>query len=117
MQFFFHPRFSAADCGHVRMLIKGYVNQVRVDTPTDLRMLRVLAYTTNCADMTVTFTGTQRKAAIITHPTNLDKTPVRWKSSCTCSLNVFSCWASILKRATLLCGLRIIFRSLEQVVA
>jgi hypothetical protein len=38
MQLFFHSRFIATDGGHVRMLIKGYINQLRGETPTDLRM-------------------------------------------------------------------------------
>jgi hypothetical protein len=55
MQTFFHPRFIAADCGHVWMLIKGYLIESCAETPTDLRTV-VPAPTTNVIGMTVTMT-------------------------------------------------------------
>jgi hypothetical protein len=63
MHLVFHPRFIAADCGHVWMLISGYINQQCGETPSDLRM-GVLALTINFVGMSVTPTETQRKAAI-----------------------------------------------------
>jgi hypothetical protein len=63
MRLFFHPPFTAPDCAHVWMLIKGYVNQLCGETPIDSRM-RVPAATTKFVGMTITLTETQRKAAI-----------------------------------------------------
>jgi hypothetical protein len=45
------------------MLIKGYINQLCGETPTDLRM-KVLDPTTTFVGLTITLTETQRKAAI-----------------------------------------------------
>jgi hypothetical protein len=45
------------------MLIKGYINQLRGHTPTDLRM-DVPAPKTNLVGLPVTLTETQRKTAI-----------------------------------------------------
>jgi hypothetical protein len=45
------------------MLIKGYVNHMCGETPTDLRM-GVPALATNVVGLTVTLTETQREAAI-----------------------------------------------------
>jgi hypothetical protein len=45
------------------MLSKGYINQLRGHTPTDLRM-GVSAPKTNLVSLPVTLTETQRKAAI-----------------------------------------------------
>jgi hypothetical protein len=45
------------------MLIRSYINQLCVETPTDLRM-GVPASTTNFVGLSVTLTETQRKAAI-----------------------------------------------------
>jgi hypothetical protein len=61
MQHFFHPRFIASDGGHEWMLKKGYVYQLRGETPTDLRM-GVPAPTTIFDGMTVTMIETNRKA-------------------------------------------------------
>jgi hypothetical protein len=38
MHFFFQARFTTLDYGHVCMLIKGYINHLFGETPTDLRM-------------------------------------------------------------------------------
>jgi hypothetical protein len=45
------------------MLMRGYINQLCGETPTDLRM-GVPAPTTNFVGLTVTLTETQRKVAI-----------------------------------------------------
>jgi 8-oxo-dGTP pyrophosphatase MutT (NUDIX family) len=37
-QFFMYPRFSSVDSGHVWLLIRGYINQLCKETPTDLRV-------------------------------------------------------------------------------
>jgi hypothetical protein len=50
-------RFTAADSGHVWMLIKGYVNHLCGETLTDLRM-GVPAHVTNFARMSVMDTET-----------------------------------------------------------
>jgi hypothetical protein len=60
---FFHPCFTIADCGHVSMLIKGYIKQLCGETPTDLPV-GVPAPTTSFVGMTATQTETHRKAAI-----------------------------------------------------
>jgi hypothetical protein len=62
-QFFVYPRFSSVDPGHVWLLIRGYINQVCGETPTDLR-LGISLPTRNLAGLPVTLTETQRKAAI-----------------------------------------------------
>jgi hypothetical protein len=62
-QLFFHPRFTASDCGRMWMLIKGYINQLCGETPSCLRM-GVPAPKANFVGMSVTETETQRKAAI-----------------------------------------------------
>jgi hypothetical protein len=36
-QFLFYSRFTSVDSGHVRMLIRGYINHLCGRTPTDLR--------------------------------------------------------------------------------
>jgi hypothetical protein len=61
-QLFFHPRFIASDCGHVKIFIKGCISQLCDETPTDLRM-RSPPPTINFDGMTVTLTEAQRKAA------------------------------------------------------
>jgi hypothetical protein len=60
---FFFTRCTAADSGHVWMLIEGYINQLCGETPTDLRM-GVPAPTTNFACLEVKPTETKRKAPI-----------------------------------------------------
>jgi ADP-ribose pyrophosphatase YjhB (NUDIX family) len=62
-QFFINPRFSSVDFGLVRLLIRGYINQMCGKTPTDLRVGMPMP-TRNLAGLPVTLTGTQRKAAI-----------------------------------------------------
>jgi hypothetical protein len=63
MQLFFHPRFIVADCGHVLVLIKGYINQLCGETPIDLRM-GAPAPTTTFVGMSVMLHETHNKAAI-----------------------------------------------------
>jgi hypothetical protein len=63
-QFLFFSRFSTIDFGRVWMLIRGHVNKLCGETPTDLRM-GVAARTNNFAGLTVTLTETQRKVVII----------------------------------------------------
>jgi hypothetical protein len=57
MQLFFQPRFTAASHGPVWMLIKGYVNKLCGETPTDLRM-GIPANVTNFDGYCVTLTET-----------------------------------------------------------
>jgi hypothetical protein len=38
MQHLFSARFSIVDNGHVWMLIRGHINRLYCETPTDLRM-------------------------------------------------------------------------------
>jgi ADP-ribose pyrophosphatase YjhB (NUDIX family) len=62
-QLFMYPQFSTVDSGHVWLLIRGYINQLCGETPTDLRVgTHVL--TRNLVGLPVTLTETQRKAAI-----------------------------------------------------
>jgi ADP-ribose pyrophosphatase YjhB (NUDIX family) len=62
-QFLMYPRFTSLDCGHVWMLIRGYINKLCGQTPTDLR-IGALVTTSNFTGLPVTHTETQRKAAI-----------------------------------------------------
>jgi hypothetical protein len=62
-QFFMYPRFSSVDSGHVWLLIRGYINQVSGQTPTDLRVGTPMP-TTNLAGLPETLTETQRKATV-----------------------------------------------------
>jgi 8-oxo-dGTP pyrophosphatase MutT (NUDIX family) len=62
-QFFMYPRFSSVDSGLVWLLIRGYINQLGGETPTDLRVGTPIP-TTNYAGLFVTLTDTQRKAAV-----------------------------------------------------
>jgi ADP-ribose pyrophosphatase YjhB (NUDIX family) len=62
-QFFMYPRFSSIDSGHVWRLIRGYINQLCGETPTDLRVGTPMP-TTNLAGLPVTLTETQRKAVV-----------------------------------------------------
>jgi hypothetical protein len=57
------PRFSSVDSGPVWLLIRGYINQLCGETPTDLRVGMTMP-TRNLAGLSVTLTETQRKAAI-----------------------------------------------------
>jgi hypothetical protein len=61
-QFFMYPRFSSVDYGHVWLLIRGYINQLSGQTPSDLRVGTPMP-TTNLAGLPMTLTETQRKAA------------------------------------------------------
>jgi hypothetical protein len=58
-----YPRFSSVDFGHVWLLIRGYINQLCGETPTDLRVGTPMP-TCNLVSLHVTLTETQRKAAI-----------------------------------------------------
>jgi hypothetical protein len=58
-----YSRFSTVDSGHVRLLIRGYINQMCGETPTDLRVGTPMP-TRNLAELPMTRTETQRKAAI-----------------------------------------------------
>jgi hypothetical protein len=58
-----YPRFPSVDSGHVWLLIRGYINQLCGETPTDLRVGMPIP-TTNLAGLLVTLTETQRKAAV-----------------------------------------------------
>jgi hypothetical protein len=57
-----YPRFSSVDFGAVWLLIRGYINDMCGQTPTDLRMGAPIP-TTNFAGLPVTLIETQRKAA------------------------------------------------------
>jgi ADP-ribose pyrophosphatase YjhB (NUDIX family) len=61
-QFFMYPRFLSVDSGHVWLLIRGYINQLCGETPTDLRVGTPMP-TTNLACLPVTLTETQRKGS------------------------------------------------------
>jgi hypothetical protein len=60
---FMYPGFIFDDFGPVWLLIRGNINQLCRQTPTDLRMGAPVP-TTNFASLPVTLTGIQRKAAI-----------------------------------------------------
>jgi hypothetical protein len=62
-QFFLLPRFSTVDTGHVWLLIRGHINKLCGETPTDLRVGTPMP-TRNLAGLPVTLTETQHKAAI-----------------------------------------------------
>jgi ADP-ribose pyrophosphatase YjhB (NUDIX family) len=62
-QLFMYPRFSSVDFGPVWLLIRGYINQLCGETPTDLRVGMPVP-TRNLAGLPVTLTETRRKAAI-----------------------------------------------------
>jgi 8-oxo-dGTP pyrophosphatase MutT (NUDIX family) len=62
-QFFRLPRFSTVDNGLVSLLIRGHINQLFGEGPTDLRVGTPMP-TRNLAGLPVTLTETQRKAAI-----------------------------------------------------
>jgi ADP-ribose pyrophosphatase YjhB (NUDIX family) len=61
--FFKYSRFSSVDSGPVWLLIRGYINQLCGETPTDLRVDTPMP-TSNLAGLLVTLTETQRKAWI-----------------------------------------------------
>jgi hypothetical protein len=58
-----YSRFSSVDSGPFWPLIRGYINQLCGETPTDLRVGTPMP-TRNLAGLPVTLTETQRKAAI-----------------------------------------------------
>jgi hypothetical protein len=57
-----YPRFMLVDSGLVWLLIRGYINQLCGQTPTDLRMGAPMP-TTNFFGLHVTLIETQGKAA------------------------------------------------------
>jgi 8-oxo-dGTP pyrophosphatase MutT (NUDIX family) len=61
-QFFMYSRFTSVDSYHVGLLIRGHINQLCGETPTDLRVGMPMP-TRNLAGLPVTLTETQRKAA------------------------------------------------------
>jgi hypothetical protein len=61
--FLLYPRFPSVDYGHVRLLIRDYINQLCGVTPTDLRVGTPMP-THNLAGLHVTLTETQRKAVV-----------------------------------------------------
>jgi 8-oxo-dGTP pyrophosphatase MutT (NUDIX family) len=62
-QFVMNPRFSTVDSGLVWLLIRGYIDQLCGETPTDLRVGTPMP-TRNLVGLHVTLTESQRKAAI-----------------------------------------------------
>jgi ADP-ribose pyrophosphatase YjhB (NUDIX family) len=62
-QFFMYSRFTSVDYGHVWLLIRGHINRLCGETPTDLREGTPMP-TRNLARLPMTLTETQRKAAI-----------------------------------------------------
>jgi hypothetical protein len=62
-QFLMYSRFTSVDSGHVWLLIRGHINQLCGETPTDLRVGMPMP-TRHLARLHVTLTETQRKAAI-----------------------------------------------------
>jgi hypothetical protein len=58
-----YPRLTSVDAGLVWLLIRGYINHLCGETPTDLRVGMPMP-TRNLAGVPVTLTETQRKAAI-----------------------------------------------------
>jgi hypothetical protein len=58
-----YPRFSSVVSRHVWLLIRGYINELSGQTPTDLRMGAPMP-TTNFAGLHITLTETRRKAAV-----------------------------------------------------
>jgi 8-oxo-dGTP pyrophosphatase MutT (NUDIX family) len=62
-QFHMHSRFTTVDCGIVWLLIRGHINRLTGEGPTDLPVGMPMP-THNLAGLPVTLTETQRKAAI-----------------------------------------------------
>jgi ADP-ribose pyrophosphatase YjhB (NUDIX family) len=62
-RFLMYSRFTSVDYGLVWLLIRGHINQMCGETPTDLRVGMPMP-TRNLAGLHVTLTETQRKAAI-----------------------------------------------------
>jgi hypothetical protein len=58
-----HSRFTTVDYGPVWLLIRGLINRLTGEGPTDLRVGMPMP-THNLAGLLVTLTETQRKAAI-----------------------------------------------------
>jgi hypothetical protein len=61
--FFMYPRVSSVDSGHVLLLIRGHINRMCGETPTDLGVGMPMP-TRKLVGLHVTLTETQRKAAI-----------------------------------------------------
>jgi hypothetical protein len=60
-QSFMYSRFTSIDFGHVWLLIRGHINRLCGETPTDLRVGLPMP-TRNLVELHVTLTETQRKA-------------------------------------------------------
>jgi 8-oxo-dGTP pyrophosphatase MutT (NUDIX family) len=62
-QFHMYSRFTSVDSGHVWLLIRGHINRLTSEGPTDLRVGMPMPIH-NCAGLPATLTETERKAAI-----------------------------------------------------
>jgi hypothetical protein len=58
-----HSRFTTVDSSHVWLLIRGHINRLTGEGPTDLRVGMPMP-THNLAGLHVTLTETKRKAGI-----------------------------------------------------
>jgi hypothetical protein len=103
-QVFFFTRFTAADPGHVWMLIKGYINELFGETSIDLRMglpsqqLSSLVWKWHWLKRNVKMQ--------LMPPASWDRTRVTFRACWRCSLNVSPSSAFTPPRTTPLCGLR-----------
>jgi hypothetical protein len=77
MEVFFHLRFAAFT--HVWMLIKGYVNQLCGETPTDDLHMGFPSHVTNFGELSGTLTEMQAIWLQLTPFTSPDKTRVSFK--------------------------------------
>jgi hypothetical protein len=93
-QFFMYPRFNAFDNGHVWLLIRGYINQLCGQTPTDLRMGAPMP-TTNFARLHVTLLRLSAKQRLI-YRFSLAVSLVTLKTGVRRSRNASSCLAFML---------------------
>jgi ADP-ribose pyrophosphatase YjhB (NUDIX family) len=85
-QFHMYSRFTTVDSGSVWLLIRGHINRVTGEGPTDLRVGMPMP-THNLARLSVTLTETQRKAAI-TSPYQLVRYLMYWRIGSKHSLSV-----------------------------
>jgi hypothetical protein len=100
----FYSRFSADDTRPLWTLVRGHINRVCGETPTNLRM--GVPAPTNCfvGLLSVTLTQPQRKAA---SKSRYLVTRVNLKIGSRRSLNASPCLKLMPTRTTLLCGLRL----------
>jgi hypothetical protein len=82
-----YPRFSSVDSGHVWLLIRGYINQLSGETPTDLRV------GTPMPIPTTNLTGLPRLSAKqqLTRHFSPVKNPVNWETGSRRNLSAFFC--------------------------